>query len=97
MDRTIPSFRMTLAMEKAGWKPFRNALYDKSDRKDFDRMFDTIPRLYTSACSASVQIIRLHPIPMSIPLHHFKQLTECISQVEEIEGKVISFKDGLMK
>ncbi|MDQ3967783.1 MAG: hypothetical protein M3275_05225 [Thermoproteota archaeon] len=26
MGRTIPSFRNVLAMEKAEWKPFRNAL-----------------------------------------------------------------------
>ena len=77
---------MAIEHEKRRWKPFRNALYDKSDRKDFDKMFD-IPRLYTSACSASVQIIRIHPILMSILLHHFKQLTECIEQVKEIEVK----------
>jgi hypothetical protein len=53
MGRTIPSFRIALAMEKEDWKPFRNAL-DKSDRKMFDDMFD-IPRLYLSACSNSVQ------------------------------------------
>ena len=87
MGRTIPTFSMAIEHEKRRWKPFRNALYDKSDRKDFDRMFD-IPRLYTSACSASVQIIRIHPILMSILLHHFKQLTECIEQVKEIEVKV---------
>jgi hypothetical protein len=50
MGRTIPSFRIALEMEKAEWKPFRNAL-DKSDRKKFDEMLLDIPRLYTSACS----------------------------------------------
>jgi hypothetical protein len=39
MGRTVPSFRNVLAMEKAEWKPFRNAL-DKKDRKEFDDMFD---------------------------------------------------------
>jgi hypothetical protein len=34
MGRTIPSFRIALEMEKAVWRPFRNAL-DKSDRKKF--------------------------------------------------------------
>jgi hypothetical protein len=38
-----------LAIEEAEWKPFTNAL-DKSDRKEFDDMFD-IPRLYITACS----------------------------------------------
>lgn len=73
-------------MEQAEWKPFRNAL-DKSDRKKFDGMFD-IPRFYISACSYSVQYVRLHPILMSIVFHHYKQLTECISEVEEIEVKM---------
>jgi hypothetical protein len=86
MGRTIPSFRIALEMEQAEWKPFRNAL-DKSDRKKFDEMFD-IPRFYISACSYSVQYVRLHPILMSIVFHHYKQLTECISEVEEIEAKV---------
>jgi DNA helicase II / ATP-dependent DNA helicase PcrA len=87
MGRRIPTFSMAIEHEKRRWKPFRNALDDKSDRKDFDKMFD-IPRLYTSACSNSAQINRLHPILMSILLHHFKLLTECIEQVKQIEAKV---------
>jgi hypothetical protein len=86
MGRTIPSFRIALEMEQAEWKPFRNAL-DKSDRKKFDEMFD-IPRFYISACSYSVQYVRLHPILMSIVFHHYKQLTECISEVGEIEAEM---------
>ena len=38
MGRTILSYRMALEMEKEDWKPFRNA-FDKSDRKEFDKMF----------------------------------------------------------
>jgi hypothetical protein len=90
MGRTSPSFRIALAMEKEDWKPFRNAL-DKSDRKKFDEMFD-IPRFYISACSNSVQYVRLHPILMSILLYHYKQLTECISEVERIEDRVNNSK-----
>jgi hypothetical protein len=83
MGRTVPSFRNVLAMEKAEWKPFRNAL-DKSERKDFDDMFD-IPRLYLSACSNSVQLVPLHPIIMSILFHHYKELIQLISEVENME------------
>ncbi|HEX6281521.1 MAG TPA: hypothetical protein VFZ67_04785 [Nitrososphaera sp.] len=83
MGRTIPSFRIALAMEERDWKPFRNAL-DKSERKMFDEMFD-IPRFYISACSNSVQLVPLHPIIMSILFHHYKELTECIKGVERIE------------
>jgi hypothetical protein len=82
-------------MEKEDWKPFRNAL-DKSDRKKFDAMWD-IPRLYTSACSYSVQPVRLYPILMSILLYHFKQLTECIKEVERIEAKVNNNSGGQHK
>jgi hypothetical protein len=92
MGRTVPSFRMALAMEQEDWKPFRNAL-DKSDRKKFDNMWD-IPRLYTSACSYSVQPVRLYPILMSILLHHFKELTECIKEVERMEAKVNTMMKG---
>ena len=86
MGRTIPSFRNVLEMEKAEWKPFRNAL-DKSERKEFDDMFD-IPRLYLTACSNSVQLVPLHPIIMSILFHHYKELLECIREVEELGATV---------
>jgi len=84
MGRTIPSFRNVLAMEKAEWKPFRNAL-DKSERKEFEDMFD-IPRLYLSACSNSVQLVPLHPIIMSVLFHHYKELIQLTSEVEQMEG-----------
>src|SRR5215210_7320997 len=83
MGRTIPSFRNVLAEEKAEWKPFRNAL-DKSERKEFDDMFD-IPKLYMSACSNSTQLVPLHPIIISILYHHYKELIQLISEVEQIE------------
>jgi hypothetical protein len=97
MGRTIPSFRIALAMEKEEWKPFRNAL-DKSDRKKFDEMWD-IPRWYISACSNSVQYVRLHPILMSILLYNFKELTKSIEEIERIEARVSNSKkkEGLTK
>jgi hypothetical protein len=51
-----------------------------------------LPRWYILACSNSVQYVRLHPILMSILLYDFKQLTECISEVERIENRVNSKK-----
>jgi hypothetical protein len=62
------------------WKLFRNAL-DKEERKEFDEMWD-IPRLHVSACSNSVQLVPLHPITISILFHHYKELKECIYEVE---------------
>jgi len=67
-------------------EPFRNAL-DKKERKEFDDMFD-IPRLYLTACSNSVQLVPLHPIIMSILFHHYKELTECMSEIEQLESTV---------
>jgi hypothetical protein len=83
MGRTVPSFRIVPAEEKKGWKPFRDAL-DKSERKQFDDMWD-IARLYISACSNSVQLVPLHPIIISILFHHYKELLECIREIEELE------------
>ena len=96
MGRTVPSFRIVLAEEKQEWKPFRNAL-DKSERKDFDEMWD-IPRLYVSACSNSCQLVPLHPNIISILFHHYKELKECISEVKEIEeGQVNQSKKNEKK
>jgi hypothetical protein len=55
--------------------------------KEVDEVFD-IPRFYISACSYSVQYVRLHPILISILLYNYKQLAECISEVEQIEAGV---------
>jgi hypothetical protein len=94
MGRTIPSFRIALAVEKEEWKPFRNAL-SKSERKMFDEMWD-IPRLYTSACSNSCQLVPLHPIIISILFHNYKELKECKSEVEQIE-EARAIDDGRKK
>ncbi|MDQ3888065.1 MAG: hypothetical protein M3251_02195 [Thermoproteota archaeon] len=64
------------------WKPFRNGL-DKKERKEFDEVWD-IPKLYVSACSNSIQLVPLHPIIISILFHHYKELKECIFEVEHI-------------
>ena len=45
-----------------------------------------ISKLYVSACSNSVQLVPLHPIIISILFHHYKELKECISEVEQIES-----------
>jgi hypothetical protein len=74
-------------MEKEEWKSFRNAL-DKSDRKKFDEMMFDIPRFYISACSNSVQYVKLRSILMFKLLYNYRDLTECTSEVEQIEAKV---------
>ena len=58
-------------------------------------MFD-ISRLYLSACSNSVQLVPLHPIIISILFNRYKQLLQCLSEVEQIEARVYS-KQVLIK
>lgn len=48
---------------------------DKLERKKFDEMF-SIAHLYNSASSYAANPIQIHPIFMSIVLHHYKQLVK---------------------
>ena len=57
-------------------------------------MFD-IPRLYLTACSNSVQLVPLHPIIMSILFHHYKELIQLSSEVEQIAGATANSKKRL--
>jgi hypothetical protein len=79
LGRTVPSFRLALAEEESEWKEYRKHL-DRSERKDFDDMF-AIPRLYLSACSGAVKLVRIFPVFMSIAFHHYKELSEMAQQL----------------
>jgi hypothetical protein len=77
MGRTIPSFRITPDMKKEEWKPFRAAL-DKSERKEFEDMWDildpTCPRALmcsSIACHDLQYLYQFCCIAMSIKLLHF--------------------------
>jgi hypothetical protein len=76
-----------LAEEKSEWKDYRKHLDDR-ERKDFDDMFE-IPRLYISACSGSVNLVRIYPIFISIIFHHHKELME-IAQHIGVREKIIA-------
>jgi hypothetical protein len=73
MGRTILSFRIATIFEEKEWKIYRKYLNNKKDRKTFDNMF-SIANLYNSACSNAVNPIRIHPIMMSIILHHTSRI-----------------------
>jgi hypothetical protein len=78
-------------MEKAEWKPFRNAFH-KSERKEFDNMFD-IPRLYLTACSNSAQLVptsSYHNLNSGSPLQRTK--IQLISELERMEEAVFNSK-----
>lgn len=88
MDRTVPSFRIALAMEEREWnKPFRNAL-DRSDTKKKFLLRCCLTLLgFTSLSfpSYDIQPVRFYPILLtSILLYCYKQLIECAKQVEQI-------------
>lgn len=87
MGRTIPSFRLALDEEKSEWENYRKHL-DRSERKDFDDMF-AIPRLYISACSGAVSLVRIHPIFISIIFHHYKELMEIAQQIGIMREQII--------
>ena len=55
-----------------------------------------ISKLYITVCSNSVSLVPLHPIMISI-LHHFKELTQCVSEVERIEARVSKNKKELTR
>jgi hypothetical protein len=57
----------------------------RKERTEFDDMWG-IPKLYVSACSNSVQLVPLHPIIISILFHPYKELFECIREVEELKA-----------
>jgi hypothetical protein len=89
MGRTVPSFRMVLEREKEEWKPFRNALNKKEERKEFDNMLD-IPRSYLPACSNSVSLVPFHPTAISILFYHYKELIEISKLIEKEEQASIA-------
>lgn len=73
MDRTIPSFKITIDMEWNEWKIYQKYLDNKNndERKLFKKMF-SIASLYNSACSYSNNPFRIFPILISIILHNYK-------------------------
>ena len=84
MGRTIPSFRIAAVLEEKVWKQYRKFL-NVNNRKVFDNMLSTA-MLYNYACSNAVNPIRIHPIMMSIILHHYKMLKERTSILEKFDN-----------
>jgi len=98
MGRTIPSFRIAAVLEEKSWKQYRKYL-NKNDRTVFDKMF-SIATLYNSASSYAAIPIRIHPIMMSIVLHHYKSLKEnnrLFSNEEELYDNSNNFPKILQK
>ncbi|MDQ3835447.1 MAG: hypothetical protein M3270_00725 [Thermoproteota archaeon] len=88
MGRTVTSFQLALAEKKSEWKDYREHL-DHGKRKDFDEMFE-IPRLYASACSGAVSLVRIHPVFISIAFHHYRELMEIAKQIGVMREQIIA-------
>jgi hypothetical protein len=80
MGRTISSFRIATIIEEEKWKLFRQYLNINNNKKIKTKKYlkkcSQLQNLYNSACSNAVNPIRIHPIMMSIILHHYKMLKE---------------------
>jgi hypothetical protein len=90
LGRTAPSFRLSLAEEKSEWRDYRKHLAH-SERKEFDDIF-AISRLYISACSGAVSLVRIHPIFISIIFfffHYYKELIEIAPQIGVMREQII--------
>jgi hypothetical protein len=90
LGRTMSSFRLSLAEEKSEWRDYRKHL-THSEQKDFDDIF-AISRLYISACSGAVSLVRIHhPIFISIIFffHYYKELTEIAPQIGVMREQII--------
>ena len=94
MGRTIPSFRIAAVLEYDEWKLFRKYLKNKNEKKLFTHMFLTA-NLYNSACSNAVNPIRIHPIMMSIILHHYKMLKEQSSSFGGLDTSNDDYKNDI--
>jgi hypothetical protein len=84
----MSSFRLSLAEEKSEWRDYRKHLAC-NERKDFDDIF-AISRLYISACSGAVSLVRIHPIFISIIFfHYYKELMEIAPQIGVMREQII--------
>jgi hypothetical protein len=90
MGRRIPSFRIATVLEEKEWNNFRKYLnINNSNKNHYKKIFKeifSIANLYNSACSNAVNPIRIHPIMMSIILHHYKMLKERPSNFDKFDN-----------
>ncbi len=63
--------------------------FDRSKMKDFDEMFEIV-RLYISACSGAVSLVRIHSIFISIAFYYYKELMEIAKRIGEMREQKIA-------
>jgi hypothetical protein len=81
MERTIPSFRQLLDIEKLDWSFFKKQLPSKKDKQAFDMVFENA-KLYTSYLGNASNPIVLESVIMGSIFHNYKQLLQ-VSKEED--------------
>ncbi|CAN5875651.1 hypothetical protein BH23THE1_BH23THE1_20540 [soil metagenome] len=83
MDRSIPSFRQLIEIERLNWSVFKKELPTKSDKEAFDMVFENA-KLYTQYLSNANRPIPIEPIMMGALFHNYKTLLKlCKENVTE--------------
>lgn len=75
MDRSIPSFREIIEIEKLVWSEYKKGLKTKNDKRLFDPLFDNF-KPYTMNLSFSNRPITIDSIIVGMNLYHYKTLVD---------------------
>lgn len=84
MGRTVPSFRMVIESEIAGWSGFRKALVSAEDREAFDALMDMC-RNNAMASGAVCNPIPFEPMIMSILLAQQKKILKFEKTLDQLK------------
>ena len=83
MGRTVPSFRMALEGEIAGWSEFRRSLKSVESREDLDSMLDQT-RTNCMAAGNAVRPVVFEGMFMAIVFSHERRLANLGRAIEEL-------------
>ena len=81
MVRTVPSFRIALESETAGWRDFRGFLRSIDSKEDLDSMFDQA-RTNCMAAGNAVRPVVFEGMFMAMAFSHEKRLANIGKAVE---------------
>lgn len=82
MGRTIPSFRIALEQEVAGWSRYRASL-GAGSKEDLDAMFNRA-RTYCSASSNAARPVRFEGMFMAVAFDHARRLDDLSAETEKL-------------
>ena len=90
MDRSVPSFRMFIDIERSEWIEFKKDLC-KEDKQRFDRLF-SVSELYRHASSNLSNPTTIKPIILSLIFNNFKVVHGTLTTSIQVENN--SIKEG---